>query len=63
MMYAVAHQYLLSRDLTTFQSLLPQTLRALDYCLAQLASAENDPSPGKGLPKEPLNDLTSAERA
>lgn len=62
MIYSVAHQYLLSGDAATFQTLLPATLQALDYCLARVTAAAGQAAPATGLPKEPLNDLTSEPR-
>ena len=46
MLYAVAQHYLLSGDRASFERLLPQTLKALDWCLAQTRRAERQPRPG-----------------
>ena len=35
MIYSTAKNYLLSGDRAAFEKLLPQTLRALDWCLAE----------------------------
>lgn len=56
-LYAVAQNYLLTRDNKSFESLLPQSLRTLDWCLAQVAKANKT-----GLIEQPLNDLTTAKR-
>jgi len=50
MVYVTARNYLLSGDRETFNRLLPQTLRALDWCLNE--------GVGQGLIRAPLNDLT-----
>ncbi len=39
MLYAVAQNYLLSNDRAAFDRLLPQSLQALDWCLAEIARA------------------------
>jgi hypothetical protein len=62
MLYSIARNYLLSGDRTTFDPLLPASLKALDYCLAELAKGRNDPA-APGLIVGPLNDLTHAQRA
>jgi len=54
MVYTVAQDYLLSGDRETFDRLLPQTLKALDWCLSQVREA----SGREGLVRAPLNDLT-----
>lgn len=56
-LYAVAQNYLLTRDRKSFESLLPQSLKTLDWCLAQVAKANKS-----GLIAQPLNDLTTAKR-
>ncbi len=58
MLYAVAQHYLLSHDRASFERLLPQSLAALDWCLAQVAASSRDQSPAGGLVTGPLNDLT-----
>ncbi|MBO0935522.1 hypothetical protein J2I47_03075 [Fibrella sp. HMF5335] len=60
-LYAIAKNYLLSRDRTRFDRLLPSSLRTLNWCLAQVAKAGTD-SAANGLIRGPLNDLTHAER-
>jgi hypothetical protein len=56
MVYVTAKNYLLSGDRETFERLLPQTLRALDWCLAEVRDASRNE--GRGLIRSPLNDLT-----
>ena len=58
MLYSVAQHYLLSRDRASFEALLPQTLKALDWCLAQMQEAVRHPAPAQGLILAPLNDLS-----
>jgi hypothetical protein len=58
MLYAVAQNYLLSNDRPVFERLLPQAIRAMDWCLAQVARASRDEGPTQGLVRGPLNDLT-----
>ncbi len=58
MLYACAQHYLLSRDRDSFQKLLPATLRAADWCLA-----EQTVGPARGLVLAPLNDLSHDPRA
>lgn len=60
-LYAIAQNYLLSHDRASFDRLLPQSLKTLDWCLAQIAEA-NVADGATGLIKAPLNDLTHAER-
>ena len=62
MLYAIAQNYLLSGDRTSFKQLLPASLKAMDWCLGQVAQGqENKETPG--LIVAPLNDLTHASRA
>ncbi|MET3879663.1 hypothetical protein [Chitinophaga sp. OAE865] len=56
-LYAVAQNYLLTGNRESFESLLPQSLKTLDWCMAQLAKANKT-----GLIEQPLNDLTTAKR-
>ncbi len=63
MLYSVAQHYLLSHDLASFYELLPPTLKALDWCLAQLKQAAQSPGPAQGLILAPLNDLSHDARA
>jgi hypothetical protein len=58
MLYAVAEDYLLSNDRESFEALLPETLKALDWSIAQIQSASSAPGPARGLVAGPLNDLT-----
>lgn len=58
MLYAVAQNYLLSRDRATLERLLPASLAAMDWCLSQVSAAEYQDGPEKGLVRGPLNDLT-----
>ena len=58
MLYAMAQNYLLSQDRAAFEQLLPQGLKAMDWCLAELARAARDRGPAPGLVRGPLNDLT-----
>lgn len=62
MLYAVAKNYLLSHDRTAFERLLPYSLKALDWCLAQVEQAGKSTS-ATGLIVAPLNDLTHESRA
>jgi hypothetical protein len=58
MMYASAHHMLLARDRAGYERLLPPTLKALDWCLAQVKEAARQPDTAGGLVRAPLNDLT-----
>lgn len=58
MLYAVAENYLLSNDRESFEKVLPQTLRALDWCLGKIRKAESEPGSTGGLVSGELNDLT-----
>ena len=60
MLYAVAQHYLLSNDRAAFDRLLPSSLQAMDWCLAEIARASRrgGDGPSKGLVNGPLNDLT-----
>jgi len=58
MMYSVAQNFLLSGDRPSFDKLLPQTLKALDWCLAEIKRGSQRPGPSAGLVEGPLNDLT-----
>lgn len=60
-LYAIAQNYLLSANNEYFEELLPDALRTLDWCLAQVAAAKAADS-STGLIRAPLNDLTNAER-
>ncbi len=54
MIYAVAQNYLLSGDRESLDRLMPYTLKALDWCLAEIRRQ----GPLGGLVRAPLNDLT-----
>jgi hypothetical protein len=58
MIYTVAQNYLLSGDREAFEKLLPQTLKALDWCLDEVHAASRNDGPARGLLRTPLNDLT-----
>jgi hypothetical protein len=58
MLYAVAKNYLLSQDRETFEALLPASLKAMDWCLAELQKAKQQPGVTQGLVRGPLNDGT-----
>ena len=58
MLYAVAQNYLLSRDRTTFERLLPESIKAMEWCLGQLRDASERDGPSRGLAVGPLNDGT-----
>ncbi len=63
MIYAVAHNYLLSGDRAAFARLLPQTLKAFDWCQDELRTAAEREGPTAGLVLAPLNDLSHAPQA
>lgn len=58
MMYTVAQNYLLSNDRKSFEAQLPDTLKALDWTIAEIRSASSTPGVTQGLVEGPLNDLT-----
>ena len=58
MMYVVAKNYLLSGDRAALDRLLPQTLKALDWCLAEIKRGSERSGISIGLVYGPLNDLT-----
>jgi len=58
MIYVVARNYLLSGDREALDRLLPQTLRALDWCLAEIKRGSDQSGVPRGLVYGPLNDLT-----
>lgn len=60
-LYAIGKNYLLSHDRAEFEKLLPQSLKAADWCLAQLENARHD-NAATGLIRGPLNDLTHDNR-
>ncbi|MDT8303582.1 MAG: hypothetical protein RQ760_19030, partial [Sedimentisphaerales bacterium] len=59
MMYVVAKNYLLSGDRKALNRLLPQTLKALDWCLAEISRGSDQSEVSRGLVYGPLNDLTA----
>jgi hypothetical protein len=63
LIYAVAKHYLLSGDRASLEKLLPQTLRALDWCLAEIQRAGEASGPARGLMLAPLNDLSHDAKA
>jgi len=60
MLYAIAQDYLLSGDRKSFEVLLPDTLKALDWSIAQIRDASSAPEPTRGLVEGPLNDITGS---
>jgi hypothetical protein len=58
MLYATAQDYFLSGDRAAFDRLMPESLKALDWCLDQVRVAELREGPSRGLVAGPLNDLT-----
>jgi len=63
MLVAVAQHGLLSGDRTAIDALLPATRRAGDWCLAEIARAQQSEGPARGLIRAPLNDLSHEPRA
>ncbi|MFT3750720.1 MAG: hypothetical protein QM768_20580 [Agriterribacter sp.] len=60
-LYAIAQNFLLSGDTALFARLLPNSLKTLDWCIAQVNKAKEG-SGKTGLILAPLNDLTNTER-
>jgi hypothetical protein len=58
MIYVAAKNYRLSGNRDQFDQLLPYTLKALDWCLGRIRSAQGNQSQAVGLIGSPLNDLT-----
>jgi hypothetical protein len=58
MLYSVAQNYLLSDDREAFDRLLPQSIRAMDWCLGRLSAASSAGGAARGLVRGPLNDNT-----
>jgi hypothetical protein len=58
MIYSVAQAFLLSGNRAAFESLLPQTLNALDWCLTEIAKGTARSGAARGLVRAPLNDGT-----
>ena len=61
MLYSIGQDFLLARDRAAFERLLPQSLRTLDWCLAQIAHGQKS-TLAPGLIVGPLNDLVHEER-
>lgn len=58
MLYAVAQNFLLSDERSSFEALLPDTYKALDWTMAEIRGASRRPGPTQGLVGGELNDLT-----
>ncbi|MBE3123652.1 MAG: hypothetical protein IMZ65_02485, partial [Planctomycetes bacterium] len=56
MLYAVAQNYLLSGDRALLDGVLPQALKAMDWCLAEIQRASAQTGPSSGLANGPAND-------
>jgi YD repeat-containing protein len=62
MLYSIAQNFLLSGDRASFERLLPASMKALDWCLGEVARGKKS-SEAPGLIVAPLNDLTHDARA
>jgi hypothetical protein len=62
MLYAIGQNLLLSADRASFERLLPASLRALEWCLGEVAGSQSNKGT-PGLIVAPLNDLTHDKRA
>ena len=62
MLYSIGQNFLLSGDRESFERLLPATLRAMDWCLKEIAAGQQSEE-APGLIVAPLNDLTHDARA
>ncbi len=62
MLYSIGQNFLLSGDRASFERLLPASLKALDWCLAEVARGQTSKD-APGLIVAPLNDLTHDSRA
>ncbi len=60
-LYAIAQNFLLSQNREQFDNLLPYSMKVLDWCLLQIANANNG-TDNSGLIVAPLNDLSNEER-
>lgn len=60
-LYAIAQNYLLSGNTSELEGLLPNALKTMDWCIAQIDKA-NSRTDRTGLILAPLNDLTTDER-
>jgi hypothetical protein len=58
MLYTVAKNFLLSGNRELLEQMLPQALKALDWCLDQVRAASQRSGPAAGLVHGPLNDGT-----
>jgi len=58
MLYTVAQDYMLYRDRSALDRLMPNSLKALDWCLQEVRDAEQRSGPSRGLIVGPLNDGT-----
>jgi hypothetical protein len=58
MLYVVAKHYMLTGDRAALDSLLASSLKAMDWCLAQIKEGERREGPTGGLVYGPLNDGT-----
>jgi hypothetical protein len=58
MLYAVAQNYLLSNNRSAFERLLPQSIKAMDWCLRRLTAALEGATTARGLVRGQLNDGT-----
>ena len=57
-LYAVGKHYLLSHSQADLERLLPPTLKAADWCLAEVRRAAGNPGLARGLIRAPANDGT-----
>jgi hypothetical protein len=62
MLYSIGQNFLLSGDRASFERLLPASLKALDWCLAEVERGQKSKD-APGLIVAPLNDLTHDARA
>lgn len=58
MLYAVAQNYLLSHDRRALDRVMPESMKALDWCLNEIHQAAATTGTAKGLVSGPLNDGT-----
>ena len=58
MLYAVAQSYLLSHDRQALDRVMPESMKALDWCLHEIKAAAATNGTTKGLVSGPLNDGT-----
>jgi hypothetical protein len=62
MIYSVGRNFLLSGDRSSFERLLPASLKAADWCLGEVSRGQTSKD-APGLIVAPLNDLTHDSRA